>query len=89
MHKEIYKDLIKIFILLLCTSNRQDKEIAITDYKYMYIHNNVHDQLNCNFYYSFQLYILFDILVILIILFLQCVLLLSYIHVVNYILCII
>ena len=29
MHKEIYNDLIKMFTLLLCTSNRQDKEIAI------------------------------------------------------------
>ena len=30
MHKETYNDIIKIFIMLLCTSNRQDKEIAIT-----------------------------------------------------------
>ena len=30
MHKETYNDLIKIFIMLLCTSNRQDKEITIT-----------------------------------------------------------
>ena len=56
MHKEIYKNLIKIFILLLCTSNRQNKEIAIMDYKYMYDHNNVYDQLNPNFRYSLQLY---------------------------------
>ena len=33
MHKEglkTYSDLIKILILLLCISNRQDKEIEIT-----------------------------------------------------------
>ena len=33
MHKEgleTYNDLVEIFILLLCTSIRQDKEIAIT-----------------------------------------------------------
>ena len=39
MHKEgleTYDDLIKIFILLLYTSIRQDKEILL-DYNYMYI----------------------------------------------------
>ena len=29
MHKKTYNGLIKIFIMLLCTSNRQYKEIAI------------------------------------------------------------
>ena len=36
MHKEAYKDIIKTFIMLLCTSNRHDKEITIMDYKYMF-----------------------------------------------------
>ena len=39
MHKEgleTYNELIKIFILLLCTSIRQDKEILL-DYNYMYV----------------------------------------------------
>ena len=38
MHKEgleTYNDSIKILVLLLCTSIRQDRDIEITDYNYM------------------------------------------------------
>ena len=38
---ETYNDLIKIIVLLLCTSIRHDSEILL-DYNYMYIsHNNL------------------------------------------------
>ena len=55
MHKEgleTYKDLIKIFILLLCTSIRQDKEmkLRIIISTSTCSHNNLHDN------YSLQLY---------------------------------
>ena len=30
--------------------------LQLLDYNYMYIHNNLHDQLNYNFHYSLQLY---------------------------------
>ena len=63
MHKEgleTYKDLIKIFILLICISIRQDWDIEITiigSCMSPCIHNNLHDQLNYNFHYSLQLYL--------------------------------
>ena len=31
-------------------------KLKLLDYNYMYIHNNLHDQLNYNFHYSLQLY---------------------------------
>ena len=52
MHKEgleTYNDLIKIFILLLCTSIRQNREIEIIiTCTSPYSHNNVHDHTNYN-----------------------------------------
>ena len=55
---ETYNVLIKIFILLLCISIRQDRdiELQLLDYNYVYIHNNLHDKLNYNFDYYLQMY---------------------------------
>ena len=61
MHKEgleTYNDSIKYlfyFFLHLLDSIRILK-LQLLDYNYMYIHNNLHDQLSYNFHYSLQLY---------------------------------
>ena len=77
MHKEgskTYNDLIKIFILLLCTSIRQDKEIGII---YMYVTMQPIQPIKLHFPLKFPLFlanvnVLTNKLVIFTILFLQC-----------------